>query len=536
MSTGSWPKILMFTCLALLAARSSWAETKLALLIGNRDYTENVGRLENPLNDIRVVGDALRTIGFTVTSLENAGFRDIRRAVGEYAAKVRAAGPGTVSVFYYAGHGAANADDGRNYLIPTDVDTADDTSLWSNSIDLQADVLDKLSQQAPDAIHYVVFDACRNELKLRIKGVRSLEPEEKGFNRLPDFGNFLIAFSTAPKRTASDGGAGVDNGPYARAFAEEVVKAGVEARTMFINVQTRVRQSVAQLPWLSMPPLPAIYLAGAGGGRAASPAAAQSRPLSQAEAFSLERASVQRSIGPIFDQLLADEGVLAGGAFHTELKWLTRSVAVCFLDGVPELNAAVATVARKWTLYGNIDFDFGDWANPRRCSSSGETSSVHLSYKGNGNWSYIGTQSRMVPTPMPTINLQSLRDVGASDVVAGKHDREILHEFGHVLGFDHNWAAPGANCSAEMDWEKVYIEFGKMRWPREMIDFNIRRPMEAHSFDTIGSFDRLSVMSYELPENLFKNGKKSPCFFAPSQNLSLRDKLAVYKYFGKLSR
>jgi len=81
--TRMWPRTLVLTCLALLSARSSWAEAKFVLLIGKWDYKESVDRLEYPLNDIRVVGDAFRSIGFTVTPVENAGFKDVRRAVDE---------------------------------------------------------------------------------------------------------------------------------------------------------------------------------------------------------------------------------------------------------------------------------------------------------------------------------------------------------------------------------------------------------------------------------------------------------------------
>ena len=39
-------------------------------------------------------------------------------------------------------------------------------------------------------------------------------------------------------------------------------KPGVEAVTMFRNVQLKVKQTIGQDPWLSFPTLPAIYFAG----------------------------------------------------------------------------------------------------------------------------------------------------------------------------------------------------------------------------------------------------------------------------------
>jgi hypothetical protein len=51
-------------------------------------------------------------------------------------------------------------------------------------------------------------------------------------------------------------------GPYASALAEELSKPGVEAVTIFRNVQLKVKQTIGQDPWLSFPTLPAVYLAG----------------------------------------------------------------------------------------------------------------------------------------------------------------------------------------------------------------------------------------------------------------------------------
>jgi uncharacterized caspase-like protein len=48
----------------LPATAFAQAEKRIALLIGNKDYKVGVGSLTNPLNDIRIVGDALKSGGF----------------------------------------------------------------------------------------------------------------------------------------------------------------------------------------------------------------------------------------------------------------------------------------------------------------------------------------------------------------------------------------------------------------------------------------------------------------------------------------
>jgi hypothetical protein len=404
-----------------------------------------------------------------------------------------------------------------------DVDDADDTTLWDKSVDIQSDILDKLRRQAPDAIHFVILDACRNELHLRVQGRRALEPDLKSFAPVPQIENELVAFSTSPGRTASDKGVG--SGAYAIVFSEEVVRPGIEAVTMFRNVHARVLQSVGQSPWLSLPTFPQIYLAGQ-----SVTAQDQPRTLSPREAFELERESTKRTITPLFTQL-ADEGVLPGGVFDMERKWPSRSIKVCFLDGNVDVNKPVASIARQWTLYGNIDFDFGDWDVPRQCSSDNESSDVRVSYNETGNWSYVGVESKADNrSHSATLNLESLKDKSAEGIATGRYNGAILHEFGHALGFLHTWSLPSANCDSEIDWPKAYAIFGqKYGWSQEMVQ-DIFRPLSPGTI-VVGAFDKRSVMSYELPEEIFFKRKESRCFTTPSQELSLRDKLAMFTVY-----
>jgi Caspase domain len=104
-----------------------------------------------------------------------------------------------------------------------------------------------------------VFDACRNNLKLRATGSRALL-KAKGFVPLVQEAGMLIAYATAEGELASDAGEGA--GPYAKALVEEIVKPGVEAVAMFRIVQRRVRAAINQEPYLGFNALGDVYLAG----------------------------------------------------------------------------------------------------------------------------------------------------------------------------------------------------------------------------------------------------------------------------------
>jgi hypothetical protein len=248
----------LFSLLMVLVLSSgSHAENRIALLIGNQAYNEKVGPLKNPHNDIAVVGTALEKLGFNVTRIKDAGYKAIDTALKRHIQEVRRAGQDTISFVYYSGHGAADPDTQINYLIPVDVASADDADVWTNSIDLR-EIVNRLREQSPEAVHYVIFDACREELHLTRGGTKALD--RKGFVPVPNISGVMIAYATAPGKTASDAGNG--GGAYAKTLADEILRPGVESVMMFRTVQLKVKQAIGQDPWLSFPTLRAVYFAG----------------------------------------------------------------------------------------------------------------------------------------------------------------------------------------------------------------------------------------------------------------------------------
>src|SRR5262245_42757654 len=252
-----WVTFILFISI-LGGASSALAEARIALLIGNQGYSAKVGPLKNPHNDVNLIEASLKRLGFKVTVLKDANYKAMDSALKRHVTEVRRAGRETISFFYYSGHGVANPETQINYLIPIDVADADDDRVWFESFQ-QTAIIDLLNREAPNATHYVVFDACRNELKISGTAVKALGTD-KGFVPVMDTAGLLIAYATAPRKTASDVGEG--GGPYAKTLAEELLKPGIEAVSMFRNVQIRVKEAIGQDPWLSFPSLPPVFLAG----------------------------------------------------------------------------------------------------------------------------------------------------------------------------------------------------------------------------------------------------------------------------------
>jgi formylglycine-generating enzyme required for sulfatase activity len=250
--------IVLLVSLAAFSTARAQEPARFALLIGNQSYKPDVGPLTNPQNDVALLERALTSIGFKVTTVKDVGFASLYQAVNAYARRLQAAGPGAVGFLYFSGHGAANEDNGADYLIPVDVSSVDSGELWDSSIRL-GDITSKLKTEAGNATHFVVVDACRNKLKLRKAGSKAVM-QAKGFRPVQGESGMLIAFATAEGELSSDEGNGA--GPYSRVLAEEIVKPNTEAVAVFRHVQVRVRQAIGQEPWLGFNALGEVFLAG----------------------------------------------------------------------------------------------------------------------------------------------------------------------------------------------------------------------------------------------------------------------------------
>src|SRR5437899_741416 len=93
--------LLIVLSLVLLACRDAYAERRIALVIGNSDYTQGAA-LANPVNDSTAVSLMLAAAGFEVDARSNLDVKEMRKAVREFSLKTRDA---DVAVVFYAGHG-----------------------------------------------------------------------------------------------------------------------------------------------------------------------------------------------------------------------------------------------------------------------------------------------------------------------------------------------------------------------------------------------------------------------------------------------
>ena len=75
---------------------------RVALVVGNSNYSGEIGRLGNPVNDVRTMARTLEQAGFSVTKLEDTSYSELREAIWDFGKQLREA---DAALFYFSGHG-----------------------------------------------------------------------------------------------------------------------------------------------------------------------------------------------------------------------------------------------------------------------------------------------------------------------------------------------------------------------------------------------------------------------------------------------
>ena len=234
---------LIMSLVLMAFAGPAAADERVALVIGNAAYTQDVARLKNPGNDATAVAAALRRLGFKVIEgrdLDRNGFFD------QIAAFDDAARSADLALFFYAGHGLQV--NGRNYLAPVDMRLERRQDLRQRAIELAA-VLEVMRSET----NLVILDACRNNPLAgdlaRTLGLSRAAVASRGLAKVESAMGTLIAYATEPGDVAADGTG--DHSPYTTALLAHIETPGLSVNDLFTEVTASVLASTGgkQKPW-----------------------------------------------------------------------------------------------------------------------------------------------------------------------------------------------------------------------------------------------------------------------------------------------
>ncbi len=171
-------------------AQAATTETRMAFLLGNREYPEPYD-LPPIHKNVRDMDAALQRRGFRVTAALDLDLPAAQRAVAAFIAKVAAAPPDTTVLFYFCGHGVQV--DAANLLLPAGLNpSAKGELLKTGSLQLLTDVVGRLPTRREGMVIAIV-DACRTGLKAG---------EISGLNQVEAPPGALITFSTGAGKPA----------------------------------------------------------------------------------------------------------------------------------------------------------------------------------------------------------------------------------------------------------------------------------------------------------------------------------------------
>ena len=215
-------------------------QTKLALVVGCADYTCG-GTLPNPTNDADAMGGKLTTLGFDVIKVLNPSQKELKISIDDFGEKLKNY---QVGLFYFAGHGVQVK--GLNYLIPTDAIIKSEKMVEYDCVEASR-VLGYM-EESESHVNIVILDACRDNPFERSWG-RGIG--QRGLTTMNAPKGSLIAYSTSPGKTASDGDG--MNGLYTHSLLEHIGSKQTTIMTMFQKVRLDVinKSGNEQIPWES---------------------------------------------------------------------------------------------------------------------------------------------------------------------------------------------------------------------------------------------------------------------------------------------
>ena len=219
--------LMTLVALGYTAHAQAPLDIRVALVIGNAVYSG--APLINPVNDARAMGEALRRLGFTVVTLENAHRVEMTQAIAEMRNALQ--GKQGVGMLYYAGHGVQL--DWLNYMVPVNARVRRSDEIPEQTVAISS-VLSAF-KAAGNRMNILVLDACRDnpfDDKVATKGLAPIDAPPGTF----------MAFATSAGNVAEDGDVASGNGLYTQYLLQELKEAGARLEDVFKRVNVRVRQ------------------------------------------------------------------------------------------------------------------------------------------------------------------------------------------------------------------------------------------------------------------------------------------------------
>ncbi|MCW8879988.1 MAG: hypothetical protein OQK04_19925 [Kangiellaceae bacterium] len=234
---------------------------------------------------------------------------------------------------------------------------------------------------------------------------------------------------------------------------------------------------------------------------------------------------MHRILSTLFLLLLSAQSAHSAVLVKDKMWPQNTQLTIVFLDGSFEQKQLVKRVIPAW--FENSALSFKVYQSLKQAP---EKTHIRISFQSHTG-SMLGDHGDYYSTE-PTLLLDELNQ---KDLHPQYATRYILHEFGHALGFEHEYRSPNwpfgekarqvhlNNCIPRM------ADFGLTLADAQQKCVEINSPLNKHDTNST-AFDNHSIMNY--PQTIKRTGK-SDVYIKAKHQLSALDKLAIERWYGK---
>ena len=190
-------KLIIFNLLFFCAITIFAQEKKVALIIGNGNYSEFFKELRTPVNDAKAMDWSLKELGFTTILGTDRNRTQMSDLIEQFKKEAKGA---DIALFFYSGHGGYT-DKQKYFLVPSGV-YKNSSTLAGDCYDFEAVEKTMVATGARLKLFYI--DACRSSLD-GSKGWVSFDPG-KIVNKKDEAKGTALYFGTTETTPAFEGG------------------------------------------------------------------------------------------------------------------------------------------------------------------------------------------------------------------------------------------------------------------------------------------------------------------------------------------